>query len=82
MAVARAVHGLDAEFFLGVRPLEPVHVIVKLVVVTRALKKFRAEELGCDDFLIAVLRIEIPNEVAQAVVHGHALGQVERRAGR
>ena len=82
VAMARAVHGLHAEFLFVVGTLKPVHIVVKFFVMARALEKLAAEELGRDDLFVAITGIEIPHKIAEPVVERHAFGQIEGSAGR
>jgi hypothetical protein len=57
VAVAWAVHGLDAELLALVGAGEPEHVVVELVVMARALEQLRAQQQRGHHLLVAVLRV-------------------------
>lgn len=80
LAVARAVHGLQAiTLFLDVKG---EHVLLVVTPMTRNLPEVGLVDIGSHDLDETTLLVLALDEVQQGVVDTHTVGQEEGRAGR
>ena len=79
--MSRTVHGFQTELLTALG-LNPEHILLVLLIVTRDLEKITVENVRCHDFVVSTIPVLITNEMLKTCVHSRTVRKKEGTSGR